>query len=84
MRRYGLLLGALLIAIGCLAIGSLGSRSPVVWIEFVPCRMGWYDMEHWTAHYTMVPVVRPFDDPASACDGIPPCGDPPIGGHGCP
>jgi len=57
---------------------------PRIEIVMVPCRMGWYDMEHWTGHYTMVPVVLPLDDPARACGGIPPCGDPPIQGHGCP
>lgn len=84
MTRSILLLGALLIVIACLATGWQAMRAPVLEIEFVPCRMGWYDTDHWVAHYTMVPVIAPFEDPARACDAIPPCGDPPIEGHGCP
>jgi len=53
-------------------------------VEYVSCRMGWYDMTYWTPHYTQVPVFTPWQDPADACIGIPPCGDPPITGHGCP
>ena len=77
-----LLVPAILLAATLVVAGLVVGEQ--IEIVMVPCRMGWYDMEHWTPHYTMVPVVLPFNDLARACGVTSPCGDPPIQGHGCP
>lgn len=75
------LLGLLVATVaGCVLLATLPEPEFVM----VPCRMGWYDPEFIYPHYTMVPVVVPYEDPAHACDAIPPCGQPRRVGAGAP
>jgi hypothetical protein len=68
----------LLIAYLALLVFADYASDPSAWVF---CRMGWYDPERRTPHYTQVFVFPWVDHP---CAGVPPCGDPPVYGAGPP